>query len=82
MIRKVTGAIKRQGSQQGVEVRGIKKKSSIKRRDKIKGHPTKKMVTLEMMIARSTYNKRVAKSRANRKKISMDKVKEIMRGEK
>jgi len=40
------------------------------KRSKLKGHPTKKMVTLEMMIARSTYNKRVAKSRANRKKKS------------
>jgi|TARA_R110001583_G_scaffold49088_1_gene153728 hypothetical protein len=38
------------------------------KRSKLKGHPTKKMVTLEMMIARSVYNKRVAKSRANRKK--------------
>ena len=40
------------------------------KRSKIKGHPTKKMVTLEMMIARSTYNKRVAKSRLHRKKKS------------
>jgi len=38
------------------------------KRSKIKGHPIKKMVTLEMMIARSTYNKRVAKSRLHRKK--------------
>tara|TARA_R110002110_G_C12993194_1_gene674981 strand:- start:50 stop:178 length:129 start_codon:yes stop_codon:yes gene_type:complete len=38
------------------------------KRTKIKGHPTKKMVTLEMMIAKSFYNKRIAKSRANRKK--------------
>jgi len=40
------------------------------KRAKIKGHPTKKMVTLEMMLSRSLYNKRVAKSRANRKKKS------------
>ena len=49
------------------------------KKTKLKGHPTKKMVTLEMMIARSTYNKRVAKSRLHRKKnIDMSKVKELM----
>jgi hypothetical protein len=52
------------------------------KKTKLKGHTTKKMVTLEMMIARSTYNKRVAKSRLHRKKnIDMSKVKELM-GEK
>jgi len=51
------------------------------KRSKLKGHPTKKMVTLEMMIARSVYNKRVAKSKLHRKKnIDMSKVKEIMGG--
>ena len=40
------------------------------KRSKLKGHPTKKMVTLEMMIARSTYNRRIAKSRLHRKKRS------------
>tara|TARA_R110001606_G_scaffold134104_1_gene270346 strand:- start:353 stop:484 length:132 start_codon:yes stop_codon:yes gene_type:complete len=38
------------------------------KRTKIKGHPIKKMITLEMMIARSFYNKRIAKSRLNRKR--------------
>mgnify|MGYP003111208250 CR=1 FL=1 len=38
------------------------------KRTKLKGHPIKKVITLEMMVARSTYNKRVAKSRLNRKK--------------
>ena len=38
------------------------------KRSKLKGHPTKKMVTLEMMIARSVKN------------IDMSKVKEIMGG--
>ena len=51
------------------------------KKTKLKGHTTKKMVTLEMMIARSTYNKRVAKSRLHRKKnIDMSKVKELMGG--
>ena len=40
------------------------------KRSKLKGHPTKKMVTLEMMIARSTYNRRITKSRLHRKKRS------------
>jgi hypothetical protein len=38
------------------------------KRSKLRGHPIKKMVTLEMMIARSTLNKRVAKSRLHREK--------------
>tara|TARA_R110000822_G_scaffold125470_1_gene260259 strand:+ start:1125 stop:1295 length:171 start_codon:yes stop_codon:yes gene_type:complete len=51
------------------------------KRSKLKGHPTKKMVTLEMMIAKSVYNKRAAKSRLHRKKnIDMSKVKELIGG--
>lgn len=82
MIKKTTGALKKQGRVYGYEKAGPTKNRAKGRRDKIKGHPTKKMVTLEMMIARSTYNKRIAKSRFHRRKKSNEAILEKLKEDK